>query len=80
MTALTRYMDFINFRRSFVFGQPPLDVYADYVEVRQEVEAMGTPEILSGDGEYSIDVTAHRTNEWLDAITELNEIEQELVA
>ena len=80
MTALDRYMDFINFRRGFLFDLPPLDPYRDYVEVRSEVEAMGTPENLSMDGELNRAETEHRTNEWLDAMQELIWIGEELMA
>ena len=40
MKALTRYMDHINLRRAML-GRAPLDVYADYVELRAEIEVLG---------------------------------------
>ena len=79
MKALVRYMDEINYRRS-LFGKAPLDPYADYAEVRIEVEALGDPALLSGDGEYTRAETQRRTDEWLDAMQELNHIEAELTA
>lgn len=79
MTALTRYLDEINLRRS-LFGRAPLDPYADYWEVRIEVEALGSPEILAGDGEYSRAETQRRTDEWIDAMLALDEIGEELTA
>lgn len=79
MKALVRYMDEINHRRS-LFGKAPFDLYADYAEVRAEIEALGSPEILSHDGEYTRAETESRTNEWLDAIRELDSIEAELTA
>lgn len=79
MKALTRYTDHINLRRAML-GRAPLDVYNDYVELRAEIEALGSPEILSGDGEYSVEETRQRTNDWIDAMLELDKIEQELTA
>ena len=79
MTALTRYTDHINLRRAML-GRAPLDVYSDYVELRMEIEALGSPEILAGDGEYSRAETEARTNDWIDAMRELDRIEQELTA
>ena len=79
MKALTRYMDHINLRRAML-GRTPLDVYADYVELRAEIEALGSPEILGGDGEYSRAETQQRTDNWIDAMRELDKIEQELTA
>ena len=79
MKALTGYMDRINAHLA-IFGEAPLDPYRDYAEVRRAVEVLGSPEILSMDGELSRAETEHRTNEWLDAIMELNAIEQELTA
>ena len=80
MTALDRYMDLINFRRGFLFDLPPLDPYCDYAEVRSAVEAMGSPENLSMDGELTRAETEDRTNDWIDAMVALDEIERELVA
>jgi hypothetical protein len=79
MKALTRYMDHINLRRAML-GRAPLDVYSDYVELRMEIEALGSPEILSGDGEYPLAESRRRTDEWIDAMRELDRIEQELTA
>jgi len=79
MKALVSYMDRINAHLA-IFGEAPLDPYRDYAEVRRAVEVLGSPEILSMDGELSRAETEHRTNEWLDAIMELNAIEQELTA
>lgn len=78
MQALTNYLDQINYRRS-LFGKAPLDLYADYVEVRTQVEALGSPEILSGDGEYPLEESRRRTDEWLDAMQELKDIGKELM-
>jgi len=79
MKALTEYMAQINAHLA-IFGEAPLDPYRDYAEVRQAVEVLGSPEILSKDGELSIDETVERTNTWLDAMAELDAIEQELTA
>ena len=79
MNALVAYLDSINARRA-LFGREPYDAYRDYVEVRTEVEALGSPEILSKNGTLSIDETAERTNEWLDAMQELIWIGEELMA
>jgi len=78
--ALANYIDRINIRRSLFGGRPPLDVYDDYVELRTEIEALGSPEILAGDGEYTREETQRRTDEWIDAMVELDNIEKELVA
>jgi len=79
MKALTEYMAQINAHLA-IFGEAPLDPYRDYAEVRRAVEVLGSPEILSKDGELSIDETVERTNTWLDAMAELDAIEQELTA
>ena len=79
MKALTRYMDYINLRR-VMLGRAPLNLYNDYVELRAEIEAMGSPEILGGDGEYSVEETRQRTNDWIDAMLELDRIGEELTA
>ena len=80
MTALIRYLDSINHRRSLFGRRRVLDLYDDYAEVRIEIEALGSPEILSGDGEYTREETEARTNEWIDAMLALDEIEKELTA
>jgi len=77
MKELTQYIDQINFKRS-LFGKAPVELTNDIVEIRETIEGEGQPAQLSGDGEYSIDETARRTNFWLDAITQLNEYEKEL--
>jgi len=77
--ALTHYIDHINLRRAML-GRAPLDAYADYAELRAEIEALGSPEILAGDGEYTRKETEDRTNDWIDAIQELNRIEAEVTA
>jgi len=77
MYALIHYVDNINFRRS-LFGAAPLDLYADYAEVSHQIEVLGSPEILSGDGHYTIEETTQNTNVWLDAMSQLKEIEKEL--
>jgi len=77
--ALTEYMAQINAHLA-IFGEAPLDPYRDYAEVRRAVEVLGSPEILSKDGKLSIDETVERTNTWLDAMAELDAIEQELTA
>lgn len=79
MKALTRYLDQINAHLA-VFGRSPLDPYADYVELRRAVEVLGSPEILSKDGTLSREETESRTNEWIDAMAELDSIEAELTA
>ena len=79
MKALTEYMAQINAHLE-IFGEAPLDPYRDYAEVRRAVEVLGSPEILSKDGKLSIDETVERTNTWLDAMAELDAIEQELTA
>lgn len=78
MNALDIYLDQINARRA-LFGLGPLDPYADYVELRTEVEALGSPEILSGDGEYPLEESRRRTDEWLDAMDKLVRIGEELM-
>jgi len=77
--ALVNYVDFINYRRS-LFGHEPWDVYDNYAELREEIDVLGDPEILSGDGEYSRAETQRRTDDWLDAMAELDRIGQELMA
>ena len=77
MKALINHIDQINFKRSLI-GFDPLDLTADIVDIRHMLEAMGDPAALSGDGEYNRAETERRTNEWLDAITQLNEYEKEL--
>jgi hypothetical protein len=79
MKALISYLDFINLRRS-LFGQDPLDLYNDYAEVRRTVENLGSPELLSGNGEYPLEESRRRTDNWLDAMAELDNIEKELMA
>lgn len=79
MKALNSYLDFINLRRS-LFGQDPLDLYNDYAEIRAKIENLGSPEILSGNGEYPLEESRRRTDNWLDAMAELDSIEKELVA
>ena len=78
MKELTQYIDQINFKRS-LFGASPLDIYSDYVEVSEQIELLGSPEILSMDVELSREEVEQRTNMWLDAMAQLKEIEQELV-
>ena len=75
--ALTNYMNQINFKRS-LFGEAPLDPYTDFAEVYTQIDSLGSPEILSMDGELSIDEVAERTNMWIDAIYQLKEIEKEI--
>jgi len=79
MKALTGYMAQINAHLA-IFGEAPLDPYRDYAEVRRAVEVLGSPEILAKDGELTREEVEARTNTWLDAITELDAIEQELTA
>jgi len=79
MKALTEYMDQINAHLA-VFGESPLDPYRDYAEVRRAVEVLGSPEILTKDGTLTRAEVEARTNTWLDAIAELDRIEQELTA
>ena len=79
MKALTGYMAQINAHLE-IFGEAPLDPYRDYAEVRRAVEVRGSPEILAKDGTLSRAEVEQRTNTWLDAITELDAIEQELTA
>jgi len=78
MKALVQHIDRINLKRS-LFGADPLDLTHDIVEIREALEAMGDPAALSADGEYSRAETERRTNEWIDAITQLKEYEKELV-
>jgi len=78
MKALTSYLDFINLKRS-LFGEDPLDLYNDFAEVSRTIEILGSPEVLSGNGEYGRAETERRTNNWIDAMYELEEIEKELV-
>jgi len=77
--ALSSYIDQVNYRRS-LFGSAPLDVYYDHVELREVIYSLGDPAILSGDGEYTREETERRTNEWIDAITELDWIGVELAS
>ena len=77
MKALINHINRINLKRS-LFGADPLDLTYNIVEVREALEAMGDPAALSADGEYSRAETERRTNEWLDAITQLNEYEKEI--
>jgi len=77
--ALTEYMAQINAHLA-IFGEAPLDPYRDYAEVRRAVEVLGSPEILTKDGTLARAEVEARTNTWLDAITELDAIEQELTA
>lgn len=79
MKALIHYIDQINAHLA-VFGRTPLDLYADYVEVRHAVEVLGSPKILSKAGTLSREETEARTNKWLDAMSELDRIEAELTA
>lgn len=79
MKALVHYLDEINAHLA-VFGRAPLDPYADYVELRCAVEVLGSTEILSKDGTLSREETESRTNEWIDAMRELDKIEAELTA
>lgn len=76
--ALTSYLDEINFKRS-LFGQEPLDVYNDFDYVSETIENLGSPEILSADGEYSRAEIKRRTNKWIDAMNQLKEIKKETV-
>lgn len=78
--ALAIYIDQINYRRSFFSGCAPLDVYYDHAELRELIYSLGDPAILSGDGEYTREETESRTNEWIDAMTELDWIGVELAA
>jgi len=79
MKALTEYMAQINAHLA-IFGEAPLDPYRDYAEVRRAVEVLGSPEILTKDGELTRAEVEARTNTWLDAMAELDAIEQELTA
>lgn len=67
---LAAYIDRINVQRA-LFGRAPLDVFDDYVELKGELDLLGSPEILAGDGEYSREEVERRTQEWNDAVTEL---------
>jgi hypothetical protein len=79
MKALNSYLIEINYHRGRL-GLGILDLYNDYAGVREIVEEMGSPEILSGNGEYPLEETRRRTDNWLDAMAELDNIEKELVA
>ena len=67
---LAAYIDRINFQRS-LFGLGPLDVFDDYAELKEQLDLLGSPEILAADGEYSQEEVERRTQEWNDASTEL---------
>jgi hypothetical protein len=77
MKALDIYLNEINDRRA-LFGLAPLDLRKDFEEVYAEVNALGSPEILSKDGELSTGETRGRTNFWLDAMTDLDEVYEEI--
>ena len=68
--ALAGYIDHINLRRAML-GRPTLDVFDDYAEIQEELNILGSPEVLAGDGEYSSEEVRRRTEEWNDASTEL---------
>ena len=68
--ALVGYIDYINHKRS-IFGRSPLDVFDDYAELQEELNILGSPEALAGDGEYSSEEVRRRTEEWNEAVTEL---------
>jgi len=71
MKALTEYMEQINAH---------LDPYRDYAEVRLAVEELGSPKILTKNDTLTQEEVVARTNKWLDAIAELDAIEQELTS
>jgi len=77
MTPLDIYLIQINDRRALL-GLDPLDLHEDFMEVHAEIDALGSPELLSKDGELSTTETRERTNFWLDAMVDLNEIYEEI--
>ena len=77
MKPLDIYLIRINDRRA-LFGLDPLDLYENFMEVHAEIESLGSPELLSKDGELSTTETRERTNFWLDAMVDLNEIYEEI--
>jgi len=79
MKALKEYMEEIN-AHLVTLGEVPLDPYHDYAEVRLAVEALGIPKILTKNDTLAQEEVVARTNKWLDAIAELDEIKQELAS
>ena len=74
--ALNIYMEQINSKRA-IFGKEPLDLHADFDDIYVEVDALGSPEILSGDGELPIDMVEARTQLWNEAMDALDKIERD---
>ena len=72
MTALDIYLNEINGRRGLI-GMKPLDPRENFTKVYTEIAVLGSPDILSKDGELSVEETRKRTDLWLDAMAELNE-------
>jgi len=71
--ALATYLDEINFKRS-LFGEGPLDIYEDYNYLSDRLYSLGSPEILSKDGELSIEEHQARFDFWMEAVEELSQL------